>query len=208
MKTQLPQIKFIPYGILLVAILAFAVGFVGYKLLFPFYRGTENSTDKIGQTSDNNKKSQEETSKNNAVAKISFDATESAKLNQNLTAKLSFDTKDKTIAGFDLIINYDPQKWLITDNQLKVNPKSKFEILLNKVDTAKSQIKLSGVMTDSSFSGAIDIASFNLQPIATGELNLDFYFVKKGNESDTNLSSAENGDDLLAKIINAKILVE
>lgn len=113
------------------------------------------------------------------------------------------DSGGKSIDGFDAVINFDPTKAQVVDNQ--VSPTTLFESsLINTVDNKKGQIKFSALTFNAKPATGI-AGAFKFKPLTKGEVNFTIYFVP-GGTTDSNIGLHGESKDILGGVTNGRFV--
>lgn len=109
------------------------------------------------------------------------------------------DSAGKSIDGVDVVISFDPQKVQVTTPA--VNPTTAFEQYpINNVSNPAGKIRFSALtFTPKPVNGII--ATFQIKPVAKGEVNLTFDFTPAAT-TDSNIAEHGTAKDILEKVVN------
>lgn len=140
---------------------------------------------------------------------IEFDK-ETASVGENIEAKILIDTQGREINGFDIILRFNPQDWLVLNSQIDLTESEAFaQYPVNLIDPVEGRLELSGLTSlENSFTGELAVGSFLLQPQNAGRLSIEIEFQDLGEGNDTNLAETGTGEDILGSVINGEIIIE
>lgn len=142
-------------------------------------------------------------------AAVEFSQT-TATVGEEVTVQISLDTGGRTISGFDLILQFDPQAWEVLTPQVTVAATQAFVTYpVNEVSSETGTVRLSGLTDlERGFTGEVSLGSFLLRPQKSGSLEISVVFEGVGVGTDTNLAEQGTGKDILGGVENGILEVK
>jgi len=117
--------------------------------------------------------------------------------NQNLKAKIVFDSPTEEIGGADAILTFDPELVSITD--LSGNKKIFQQIIINTKKQKEGQIKITAYQPLETLLGEQTLAFLTLRLLKNQPTVLEIEFLGADVVTDSNLVSQKNQRDILGK---------
>ncbi|EKD62713.1 MAG: hypothetical protein ACD_52C00084G0001 [uncultured bacterium] len=135
---------------------------------------------------------------------------EAAAVGDETVVQILLDTGGRTISGFDLFLEFDPEAWVALAPQVTVSEREAFVAYpVNEVAPQGGTVRLSGLTDlDTGFTGEITVGSFLLSPQKPGKLGVTVVFEGVGVGTDTNLAERGTGQDILGRVENGILEVE
>jgi hypothetical protein len=129
---------------------------------------------------------------------------------EDVPVEIVLDTGGRTISGFDLEVQFDPQAWVVLTPQVTVADTQAFVAYpVNEVSSETGKVRLSGLTDlDQGFIGEVALGSFLLRPQKSGKLEVQVVFNGEEAGSDTNLAEQGTGKDILGAVENGTVEVQ
>lgn len=123
---------------------------------------------------------------------------------EKVTSSINVESKNVEMAGFDVILTYNPSVIKVLD----VTPSSQIASTpVKKIDNQKGHITISFLVTPSqSLKGNHEIARISWEALRAGESKMKFDFTPDST-SDSNVAEFATGIDVLTSIVNSEYII-
>lgn len=128
-------------------------------------------------------------------------------LESNFNVGLFLDTRGASVDGMDAKILYEPGKLQI--KQITINPDAFYDYPTKTANSTTGRITIQGTAragSPYSNNGPVQVATLNLQALATGTSSLKFDFLR-GATTDSNVAESGTNEDILVAATNATFTI-